>query len=251
MVSNSALTELHRSPAHYQAWVEGLNEPVGDAPPALVFGAAFHCGLLEPLTFPELYAIQPDFGDRRFAGPKKEHAAWMSANTGKTIVSLRDAAQIEKMIASVHAHPLASRLVKDGRPELTARWRDDETGLECKVRSDYYVESLGMIVDAKSTFDAGRESFAKSVAKFGYHRQCALYANGFGALGLPVQHFVFLAVEKVPPYAIAVYSLDQDAVARGHAAVRGDMNVLAECMRTGIFPSYPTSIQELSLPPWA
>jgi hypothetical protein len=173
------------------------------------------------------------------------------ANGTKTQVDPADMARIRAMMASVRAHPLASRMIHDGDAEATLRWKDGITGLECKARVDYYVPRLGMVADVKTSEDARPDAFRKSVANYGYHRQDAFYRSAFTAVGAAVEHFVFVVVEKQAPHAVAVYALDQEAVTRGFASVRADMAVLAECLRTDKFPGYETSIQTLSVPPWA
>ena len=248
LASKSALDLVHRSPAHYKAWVDGHEAP---PTPAMVFGRALHMALLEPERFARKFATQPGFGDCRFKENKARRDEWRRDNAGREPISSADAERIAGMVASVRAHPLASKLLVGGRAELTVRWRDGGTGLECKVRADYYVQDRGLLIDVKSTEDAGPTEFAKSCARYGYHRQHAFYRDGFRAAKLPAEHFVFIAVEKEPPYAVATYVLDDDAVARGEDSIADDMATLARCLKTGEWPGYETSIRVLTLPRWA
>lgn len=248
LASKSALDLVHRSPAHYKAWVDGHEK---EPTPALIFGRALHMALLEPERFARKFATQPDFGDCRFKENKARRDEWRRDNAGREPLSAEDADVIDGMVRSVRAHPLASKLLVDGQSELTVRWRDEATGLECKARADYYVRERGLIIDVKTTEDAGPEGFAKSCARYGYHRQHALYRDGFRASGLPAEHFVFVAIEKEPPYAVATYVLDDEALARGEDSIADDMATLAECMKTGCWPGYATSIRVLTLPRWA
>lgn len=249
VVSKSALDMVHRSPAHYKAWVDGLL-PERDTP-ALRFGVAFHCALLEPERFEREYTVEPDFGDCR----KKENRAardeWRAVNDGKTPLSEEDYEAIRGMVTAVHSHELAGKMIRDGEPELTVSWTDDETGLQCKARADYYVRKLGMVLDIKSTEDATWEGFRRNIAKWRYHVQDALYRAGFAAVGEPCQHFVFVAVEKTFPHAIGIYTLDADSVSKGYSAARRDITTLAECLKKDEWPGYPTGIQTIELPPWA
>src|SRR5690606_1095926 len=103
----------------------------------------------------------------------------------------------------------------------------------------------------KSCLDASEDAFRRDVAKYRYHVQDALYRAGFDAAGESVQHFVFIACEKTPPYAVAVYSLDAEGVGKGYSLARRDMATMAECLRTGEWPGYPVGIQTITLPPWA
>ncbi|HEU4544301.1 MAG TPA: PD-(D/E)XK nuclease-like domain-containing protein [Jiangellaceae bacterium] len=247
IVSKSALDRVRRSPAHYKSWLDG--ELPDEDSPALAFGRAFHMALLEPERFASTYVELPRF-DRRTKEGKAAAAAWDAEHAGAEPIRMDDLLCITAMVESVKTHPLAGKMVRDGKPELTLSWKDSGTGLRCKSRLDYYVQDLSMIVDAKTTEDASWEAFRRDVVKYGYHRQDALYRAAALALDLPVQHFVLLAVEKRPPYAVACYTLDAQAIGLGYGSVRRDIETLAECVRTNRFPGYPETIRELDLPPW-
>lgn len=246
IASNTSLKLIRRSPAHYKAWIDGELEVAETA--ALRFGRAFHCALLEPDRFASAYPESPKFNRRTKVG-RAEYEAWIEQYPDA--MSADDLDTIRKMVASVRRHPLASQMIRDGEPELTLSWKDADTGLRCKSRLDYYVRELAMIVDAKSTEDASWEEFRKDVARYGYHVQDALYRSAASALNMPVQHFVLLAVEKSPPFAVAPYTLDANGIGRGYAVARRDMDTLAHCLKTNRWPGYPETITELDLPPWA
>ncbi len=246
VVSKSALDLVRRSPAHYKLWADG--EAPDEDTPALAFGRAFHMALLEPEKFSGAYIEMPKFAGK---GSKAAKEAWLAEHSDCDVMKLDDILAIANMVAAVKAHPIASAMIRDGEPELTLAWKDASTGLKCKSRLDYYVRSLGMIVDAKSTEDASREAFRRDIAKYGYHRQDALYRAAALELDLPVEHFVLMAVEKSPPHAVATYTLDGEAIGAGYSSVRRDIETLAECMKTGRFPGYPETIQQIDIPPWA
>jgi hypothetical protein len=249
LVSKSVIDLVRRSPAHYKAW---LDETAPDEDtPALRFGQAFHCALLEPERYALEYATEPEFGDCRRKGPKDARDAWRAENSHLVAVSFEDAAAIDGMMASIRRHPLASKMIKDGESELTLKWKDSETGLTCKSRLDYYVESLGMIVDAKSTLDARWDPFRRDMIKYGYEVQDALYRSAAIELGLKVQHFVFLAVEKVAPFAVATYTLDEAGIASGFSKASAAMRELAHCVATDTWPGYDVGIQTIDWPTWA
>ncbi len=248
LVSKHALDLVHRAPAAYKAWVEGQEEEVSEA---LALGKAFHCALLEPQRFEEQYAVLPQFGDCRKKENKANRDAWLAEHQGATFIEASDMATVRGMVRAVYAHPLAGRMLTEGAPELTLRWRDEATELECKARPDYYVRRMRMVVDVKSARDASFEEFRRAAARYGYHRQDAHYRAGMAAVGEPIDHFVFVVVETKAPHLIALYSLDADGVARGYGSIRRDMDTLAECLELDKWPGYELGIQTLDLPPWA
>ncbi len=248
VVSKSALDQLDRSPAHYRAWVDGI---VDESTPALRFGQLLHMMILEPERFRATYREQPDFGDGRTKEGKAARARWAEENAGALPISKADAEKLGGMFVSVMRHPAASRLILEGQSEVTLSWQDAITGLRCKSRADYYVPKRHLAVDLKSTEDASPNEFKRSVYNYRYHVQDALYRAAFKECGAPIQHFAILAVEKSPPYACAVYVLDQDAVARGFSSARQGIERLADCLKRNEWPSYSDGIEELSLPHWA
>lgn len=249
-ISNSGIKRLLRSPAHYRAWIEDADESTDS--PTLAFGRAFHCALLEPEVFATTYAVEPDFGDCRFKENKAARDAWRSANASKELISAADQARITAMIASVQAHPLAGRAIRDGASEVTVRWTDEATGLPCKARADYFVDGkVRFVIDVKTCEDASPEVFAKAVSKYGYHIQHAHYAEAFRAAGKPLQNYLILAVEHKPPYAVAVYHIDAAAEARGFELRQRAIDAAARCTESGNWPAYPTGITQLTLPAYA
>lgn len=247
VISKSALDQLKKSPAHYRSWLE--LEP--KETPALAFGRMLHCAVLEPAVFSATHVVQPDFGDCRYKEAKANRDAWRADNAGCIAVDATDHAAVIGISRSLQAHPAASLILREGLSEVTVRWTDPITGLPGKSRTDYYVESKALVADLKSTEDASEEGFQRSVVKYRYHVQDALYRLAFSAVKKPVEHFALIAVEKEPPYAVSVYTLDADAVSRGYAAARVNIERLADCLRTDEWPAYSTGVQELSLPRWA
>lgn len=255
LASKHALDLVARSPAHYKAWLDGADESDTDA---LRFGRAFDCALLEPTRFANSYSIEPevpDFGNMRTKEARANRDAWRARMSeffeGREIISREDFDSVGAMARAINAHPVAAPMLRGGRAQVTLRWDDAETGVPCKARADYVVPELCMVVDVKTAIDASREGFRRAVARFRYHVQDATYRAGFDALGMPVSHFVFLVVEKTPPYAVALYQLDHDGVRKGYQAFRNGLATLAECCARNEFPGYPQSIQTLDLPPWS
>lgn len=245
MASKGVLDLVHRSPAHYRAYIDGAPD---EESAALAFGTAYHMAALEPDRFAREYIVEPTFKGK---GSVAARAAWREEHAGLSWIDADDARAIAAMVASLRAHPLASALLEQGEPEVTLRWTDAATGLECRARGDWYDAELAICVDLKTTTDARPDAFARSIASFAYHRQQAFYSDGFEAIGAPLDRFIFVAQEKTPPFAISVFTLDEDAIRRGRFSVGEDLERLADCIARDVWPAYPETIQELSLPRWA
>lgn len=248
MANKGGLDVLRKSPAHYRAWVD--DDAVREETKALRVGSAVHCAMLEPKRFAEEYVVEPVFGDCRTPANKKRRDEWRAEYANARIVSDDEHAMIVGMARSIAQHPVAGRMLEEGQPELTVRW-NDATGVPCKARADFYVPQYAAVFDLKTCEDASTDGFRRSVAKYGYHRQHAFYARGFASVGAPLRSFVFLAIEKKAPYALALYALDNEAVGKGEATILEDLETLATCVRANRWPGYETRIQPLTLPTWA
>lgn len=251
VVNNGALKILaNQTPSHYRAWVDDAAEHAET--PALSFGRAFHSLALEPSKFHREFALQPVFGDLRTKAAKESRDAWLADHPGVTPISADDWMRMQAMAKAVREHPVAGKFFVDGMPEATSVWTDPRTGLICKSRMDYWREDLWMIGDLKSTDDASPRAFARSVVNYGYHLQDAHYIEGPKAIhGREAPRFLFVAVEKAPPYAVGVYMLDADAEARGYELRDRAMGVLDTCLRSDAWPGLPPVVNTLSLPGWA
>lgn len=251
VASKSALDKIHKAPAVYKTWVDGTLDDDDEESEALVFGGMLHCAVLEPERFYREYVVAPDFGNCTYKENKAARNAWRAENAGRKEVTAKQYRMIQGMGDAVRRHPIAGKLFTGGEAEVTLSWVDEATGLRCKGRADYYKPAHRAAVDLKSTLDASEKGLKKSSASFGYHRQDAMYRQGFAAAGKPIDFFVFVAVEKTPPYLIAMFEHDAEAIGRGHASIRADMETMAECLKTNVWPGYSQSIQTIGLPKWA
>lgn len=239
-VSKSVLDKIAKSPLHARAYLDGERE---EPTPAMNFGTALHACALEPELFDEEYAVFT--GDRRTKDGKARYEELQAR--GATIISSADFDAITAMVVSIRQHPVAAQLLQNGVAESSVFWTERATtGLECKCRPDWWNRDAGMVVDLKTTEDASPAGFARSVAAYRYHVQAAHYSSGTGA-----SRFVFIAIEKKPPYAVAVYELDADALKLGHALRMRDLETFASCKEFNTWPGYPAQIQTLALPKWA
>lgn len=249
-ISKSGLDLIARSPLHY--WQRYLNpdrEPV-EPTPAMALGTAIHTAILEPDTFADVYAIAPKV-DRRTKDGKASWEAFQTecATLRKTPISADDYETCGAISRRLHGHPAASVLFGSGVPEQSVFWTDAETGVLCKCRPDWL--HGGAIVDVKSTEDAGRDAFARSVVRYGYHVQAAWYLDGWrAATGETLGAFIFAAFEKDAPHAVAFYNADMDMIEVGRQEYRRRLRIYADALASGKWDGYPAEITPLALPAW-
>lgn len=245
--SSHRLGLLKKSPAHLRY---ELDHPKGPTP-AMVFGSAVHCAVLEPDTFEDIYARQPKIDARTKEG-KAARDKFISDNAFRIILSDEDYDAVKLIAANVMSHPLASKLIKaTTNIEMSGFWIDKDTGVECKLRADAICGNHGTIFDLKTTQDASPENFEKSVYNFGYYRQGAFYIDGLKALGVDISNYAIIAVEKDAPYSVAVYRLKNDAIELGRRENRELLQLYAKCLKENDWPAYPNFIVDIGLPAWA
>lgn len=253
-IRRSDLTKLNRSPAHYKYAVEHPSEPT----PAMVFGTAFHAAVLQPEEFDNQFMVA-DFDARTKEGKALKQEA---LDKGLTLLSKDTMEQIEAMKTAIESNPFAKRLLT-GDHETSHFWTDPETGEICKCRTDCETDINGVhyIVDLKTCTNAATDEFVRDATKFGYFVQAAMYTEGVKQTTGVDSVFVFVAVEKDPPYAVNVMECGPDEIRLGMngssrskvAGFRDLLNLYHKCRVEDKWPGYEgfdLQINEITLPKW-
>lgn len=247
-VSRSQLWRLHEgSPEKFKYEEEHPEEPT----PALIFGQMVHKLVLEPETFTDEFAVAPDV-DRRTKDGKAAWALFAEMNEGKTIVKAEDYDTACAMRNALLENDLVMKLLS-GKHEVPLFWTDELTGEKCKVRLDCFtpLSDMVLIVDYKSTNDAGTEAFIRSAINYGYDFQSAMYTEAVKRCMEKEAVFIFIAQEKEPPYAVNVLAADQLLVQRGYDTFRELLGIYHECKVSGNWYGYlgpANQINVLGLP---
>jgi exodeoxyribonuclease VIII len=236
-LSKSLMTKALRSPAHYRAAVDGKSD---EPTKAMQIGTVAHTAILEPHKLAEIVAIKPE----GMSLVTKEGKAWKAENDGKIILDAQEAADIDGMAHSVRRHPSFEPSPRF-KIEASVFAEDEETGLPLKARPDLWAEGIGLILDVKTTDDATEEAFLRTIQKFAYHVQAAHYIEMTGA-----SDFVFIAVERNAPYAVAAYRLSPEWLELGFETRRRAIRIVHECTALNSWPAYPTGTTTLALPVW-
>jgi exodeoxyribonuclease VIII len=243
-LSASGTGDILRSPAHYDCRRNATSEPSR----AMRIGTAVHANILEPEWAERFLIRRPDGIDRRTKAGK---AAWAefeeNVPEGAIVMDTAEwdtAANVS--LAVTLNEPLRRARLLQGEYEVSAFF--DIDGCPAKCRFDVVAER-GFVVDLKTTQDASQ--FERSVVKWGYHRQAALYQMGAAAVGVECKAFIFVVVETAAPYGIRVVTLDSDALIQGEREVHRAAKLYRECMESGEWPGYSSDLQTVSLPLWA
>lgn len=252
-INQSLLKLCDKSLGHFKYWYDRIGEPQeeGEKEDALFIGTAVHAAILEPEKFKARY-INSGCPNKT----KKEFRDCKSANPDKIVLSSKEYAICEGTLNSISQTSAARKLLElESFNEIVGIWDDPTTGLRCKLRADRYVVLNGepCIIDVKTTIDASHEGFASSIMKFDYHMQAAFYLDGLSILNPDLgkhRKFIVIAVEKVPPYAVAVHEFDEGIIRDGRIKNRQYLTSIKLGFDTNTWNLYPDTIQHIRFPEW-
>ena len=241
-VNFSALKWMRKSALHF---LNALKRDGGDTR-SMKLGRAGHTAVLEPDRFLIDYVM---FGGDRRAG--KAWDTFAEANADKEILKIDEYQLALAMRDAVEKHPRAMELLAGGRAEVSLKWTDEKTGLECKGRVDWVDVSRRIFVDLKTATDIEASKFAANAARLGYHGQLAMYRRGLEAThGVTFDAYI-IAVENKAPFDVAVFRYDDEIAEQADGEVGELLARVLECRKTGQWPGQYPGQTPLYLPPWA
>ncbi len=250
-VSNSGLNDFAKSPSHYWNRHRNPNRPPRKVKGGQLEGTLAHCALFEPYEFARRYAVGPSVN--------KATSVWKAfaaecAEAGIEPISQDQHDTAFAQAASVRAVPEAAELLASGRPEVSAFWVDEQTGVRCRCRPDWVHDvrdGAVIIADLKTFSSACPEDFALQAARKGYATQGALYSDGYEiATGCEVLAFLNLVVETEWPFVASVVMFDEPSIEAGRRKYRSLLPRFAECAAKDEWPGFG-GIELISLPRYA
>lgn len=250
-ISKSGLDLIAKAPAHYYAKYLDPSRPEDDKQTASQLdGELAHCAILEPDEFSKRFIVGPDVS--RATKVWKEFA---EAHSGLTAIKPDQYKAAWAQAASVNRLPEVAAALKSGKPEVSAYWIDEETGVLCRCRPDF-VHDVGdagvILVDVKTCGDARPSEFVRQIARMRYHVQNAFYSDGYAiASGRPVLGFLFASVEMDYPHTASAIMLDEDSIEQGRKDSRRALDTYAACLASGEWPAYGNEVHLARLPGWA
>jgi len=239
-ISKSGLDLINRAPAHYyHRYFNGGNNSINSR--ALVQGTAFHSFALEPELINSEFTVMPKFSGKGSQSKKNE---FLQMNSDKLIIKMDEFNMVNGMVNSLMSHPI-SKYLTGGVAEKPIFWIDPTTGVACKCKPDYLKGSL--IIDLKSTEDASEIGIKKSVRKFRYDVQSAFYTDGGNESGLDIKGFLFIFVEKAPPYLVNAIILSNEDINNARIKYIENLETYKVCKNTGNWYGYGDNVSVIDL----
>lgn len=227
-----------------------MDHPEEDTP-ALIVGRALHSLVLTPDDYESEFAIAPEC-DKRTKDGKAMWAAFCQQAGERSVLTTDQDELVKNMARAISFCTAAHRFIaSEGRNELSIIWNDQLTGLLCKARLDMErKKDWNCIGDLKTTISGNIDDFTRSLTTYGYYRQAAFYLAGAKAVGLELDAFAIVAVEKTAPYGVATFQVDKAAIEIGQAQNQRLMATYAACERFNSWPGYTDEFKLISISPW-
>lgn len=263
-VSSSGIKKLINSAEKY--WVDSPLNPNREKKQdtdALRLGKAYHAHLLEPHIFEqEFFVLQegdpkkPSITQRNAAKPSPATLDaiefWDNVVGNRAVLKPDEYKKMKGMRERMLEYKLIPLTISNGLAEVSVFWRDEETGLMCRCRFDYW--RSGFITDYKTCQEIDKESqrdIFYDFPRYGYDISGAMYMEGARKLRdmiskgeghidplIPenflddfmkqgTERFMFLYQEKEAPYEMQgrVLSVGEDTALTGMHKFRKGLDV--------------------------
>ena len=247
-VSQSRLKLLERSPAHFKA---ALDDPAPVSRPRqenFDLGSAVHMAVLQLDDFERWFRLRPP-GRANSNGYRAAEAAIRAENPFIRMLKPAHWDLVPRIRDAVLANADARAIIEGASCELSGVWTD-ECGVRAKCRLDALNPGIGVLADLKTCVDARPAAFGRQVDDLRYYRQAAFYLRGAAALGRPERDWVFIAVEKDPPYGVWVHELAPHWLGLGEDEVDGLLARYVACAGADDWPGYPAGVRRLHPTGW-
>jgi len=225
----------------------GLTHELVKQTKAMADGTAVHSFFLEREKFDTDYVTKPS--DIKLN--TKVGKEWAQEHQSKIIIDSEFSNNLLEMEKSFMDSP--AKIIYNenmgGQTELSYFW--DDLGLvKGKCRPDWISDDGSIVIDLKTTIDASPKGFQKSISNWGYHLQLGWYLRGLQKLGLDSYDFIFIAIEKTPPFSVGVYRADQEMINYAMNKLDEIVPEIDKALAAQEFPDYTPEITSIGLPPW-
>lgn len=258
---SSHLKPLMKSPAHLLAQMSETREETE----AFRQGKLIHKLFENPEKFMDSHVIEPEFTGKtkdgrdstRSAEARQAKASWYASQDPDIIVLTKDDVDmISGIWKSLKTKTLIRNMLSQGTSESSLFVKDPVTGINLACRPDF-ISKHGHVIDIKSTVDASRDYFVNQIFSFRgygpfYILQAAHYAHCMRSAKIGTgESFIFVAIEKSPPYEMNVYPMDEGCLAVGEQWREKLTKLYAECVSKNEWPGYEDRAMPVFPPEYA
>lgn len=253
-ISNSGLSLIAEKPILYKAaYIDRSIQRTQSA--SMLLGSIVHSLTLEKDIFSQEFVIAPPINKRTKAG-KQEWTDFLEENSNKQVVTPEQYETGVNIATAILSHEIAGTLFQDGIAEASIF--DNYGDHLVKVRPDYlrpnHPDFGDCIVDLKTTQDASYDGFQRSLSKFRYYVQAAMYhliVSRCDDIRFIAPSFIFVVVETTEPYLVATYKASNEMLEAGIEEYLRCLDIYSWCKEWDIWPGYNhDEMIEIDLPGW-
>ena len=159
--------------------------------------------------------------------------------------------RVERMVEELHNNEHIARFLNHPKKVVEASiFAEHPSGLVMKCRPDLYVESLGIVIDLKTTVSAEPYAFERQMYNLGYDLQAAWYLKTMQLLEIPVTRFIFANVEKEEPYATSMVEVGPELMALANETVERVIKEIVEAKKTNTYATGWPDLHVAQPPAW-
>lgn len=239
-VSRSVLrTVFGESPAHaFATHYLNPHRTVQEPSEAMLLGRAAHHIALGEERFRDFFAVRPVKWD---SWREKAARAWRADQEleGKDVLEPKHLEIVQSMVMGLHANSLVRAGILNGLIEHTIVYRDELTGLWCKVRPDALPMDGPDFADLKTIADISDDGIERAIGENGLAMQAAMTREAaravFGEAFAQEFTFSFVFIEKKVPFCCRVKMLKPADLDLGDLQVRLARQLFARCLERGVW----------------
>ena len=276
-----SMSKLMSPPARLKADMDADDETETDNV-ALIMGTLVHAAILEPEKPLPKIAVKPEDVNFFRTNVGKQWKVEQH-KLGKVILKVEELEAVNKMVDAIKAHKLCQRIFATGRSEVSifervsvdlnltqltnegVKYITQEVLL--KARMDWLPEG-NALVDIKTVMAGGadEDKFQKIFTDNRYWTQASWYLDRWNSKYGNVipdsgklqdaftytnkENFVFIAVEKVPPYLVNVFYVDDETLSAARRQNARDIEVFARCTKNDSWPGFSDEMKKIKLTEW-
>ena len=250
-ISRSDLVQILECPHRWRAGYQTKDTDAKD------YGRLLDCLFLTPDRFDGLYAVPPptckdakdNLKDWDFRSAERQKWREQQHEGCRNVVTGAELAEARAALNALKQDYECTVLMDDAQTQVMVCgiWEDD--GIEIPIRglidivpSKYNSAFRGCLADFKTCAYAGPDGWPRTVKKYGYHIQAALYLDLFcAATGEDRTEWLHLCQENYWPFEIGRREMSQRFLDLGRFEYRHALRVYADCIREDFWPQYDDS----------
>jgi hypothetical protein len=253
-VSSSQLAYILKSPYSFLEHTKRHQNGENAKTDAMEFGTIAHLMVLEPTEIRRRVVLSPPF-DFRKTEDKKAFDVFKAQQHPDAVIFRQNSKEefpvYERLMGVLNAllsHEKAKDIFKEGIAERTGFFKDERTGLWCRIRPDWMSTAIvgGFLVDFKTCRDSSYNAFRKQSEQLQYPMKLIMYREGYKAInGEYPRVAAWVCVESQFPFEVAVYTIDEALITYAEQRYHYAMDLLAECLERGEFPQRQRSAETM------